>query len=219
MQILRVEGGARLSGEAHVDSAKNAVLPLLAAAVMSEQPGTLLDTPHILDVENMLGILRRIGCTITREGATLTVNAEALEQDSLPQHLAKLLRSSIFMLGPMLGRMRHVTVTYPGGCEIGLRPIDLHLRGLRALGVKITEEGGLVHCDGEHMRGGEVHFDYPSVGATENVMMAGALIPGRTVIHNAAREPEIEDLQRFMNACGAKVQGAGTDSIVIEGVK
>ena len=219
MQILRVEGGARLSGEAHVDSAKNAVLPLLAAAVMSEQPVTLLDTPNILDVENMLGILRRIGCTITREGAALTVNAAALEQDSLPQHLAKLLRSSIFMLGPMLGRMRHVTVTYPGGCEIGLRPIDLHLRGLRALGVKITEEGGLVHCDGENMRGGEVHFDYPSVGATENVMMAGALIPGKTVIHNAAREPEIEDLQRFMNACGAKVQGAGTDTIVIEGVK
>ena len=122
------------------------------------------------------------------------------------------------ILGALRGRWRRAVIPYPGGCEIGQRPIDLHLAGLSALGVRIREEGGLVLCDGEHMRGGEVHLDYPSVGATENVMMAAARIPGRTVIHNAAREPEIADLQRFLNACGARIEGAGSPTILIDGV-
>ena len=137
----------------------------------------------------------------------------------MPDQLSKQIRSSIFMLGPILSRFRKATVTYPGGCEIGLRPIDLHLSGLRALGVRVREEGGVIHCDGSRMHAGDVHFDYPSVGATENVMMAAACLPGTTLIHNAAREPEIVDLQGFINAMGGRISGAGCATIAIEGVK
>lgn len=127
----------------------------------------------------------------------------------MPDALAKKIRSSIFLLGSILARFRKATVTFPGGCEIGLRPIDLHLSGLRQLGVDVREEGGLIRCDGRHMRAGTVHFDYPSVGATENVMMAAALLKGRTVLSNVAREPEITDLQNFLNAMGARISGRG----------
>ena len=147
------------------------------------------------------------------------ISNEGLHSWELPDDLSKQIRSSIFLLGPILGKLRRATVTYPGGCEIGLRPIDLHLKGLRALGVHIIEVGGMIHCDGRDMHAGDVHFDYPSVGATENVMMAAVLLPGVTTVHNAAREPEIEDLQNFLNAMGGKVRGAGTQVIEIEGVK
>jgi len=219
MQILKIEGGTRLEGTAQLVSAKNAVLPILAACVITDQPVTLLDVPDILDVENMLGILRELGCTISKDGKAVTVCAANIDQEKLPDHLAKLLRSSIFLMGPLLARMRKAIMPFPGGCEIGLRPIDLHQRGLESLGVVFHDEGGYIRCDGSHMRGGVIHFDFPSVGATENVMMAAALTPGKTVIHNAAREPEIVDLQRFMNACGAKVSGAGKPTITIQGVK
>lgn len=136
----------------------------------------------------------------------------------MPDALAKKIRSSIFLLGSILARFRKATVTFPGGCEIGLRPIDLHLSGLRQLGVDVREEGGLIRCDGRHMRAGTVHFDYPSVGATENVMMAAALLKGRTVLSNVAREPEITDLQNFLNAMGARISGAGTHTVTVEGV-
>ncbi len=219
MQILRVEGGRRLAGEARVGSAKNATLPILAAALLADDPVTILGAPEITDVEHMLDILRMLGCATTRDGEDVIVDPNGLQGATLPDQLAKKLRSSIFLMGPMLGRIRRATVTYPGGCDIGLRPIDLHLHGLRALGVRISEEGGLIVCDGSAMHGGSVHFDYPSVGATENVMMAAVLTPGRTVIHNAAREPEIEDLQEFINRMGGKVTGAGSQTIVVDGVK
>ena len=144
-------------------------------------------------------ILRTLGCSVTFTDGCMSVNPAHLCQWEMPDALSKKIRSSIFMLGPIVARFRKATVTFPGGCEIGLRPIDLHLSGLRQLGVRITEEGGMVHCDGRDMRAGCVHFDYPSVGATENVMMAAVLLKGQTIIHNAAREPEIEDLQRFLN--------------------
>lgn len=219
MQILRVEGGPRLIGETKVGCAKNAALPILAAALLADDPVTIAGAPEITDVQHMLGILRLIGCRATWDGEDAIVDAAGLKGAALPDQLAKKLRSSIFLLGPMLGRIRRATVTYPGGCDIGLRPIDLHLSGLRALGVRITESGGQIVCDGAAMHGGVVHLDYPSVGATENVMMAAVLISGRTVIHNAAREPEILDLQRFINAMGGSVSGAGSQTIVIDGVK
>ncbi len=218
MQILRVEGGHRLSGETRVGCAKNAALPILAAALLADDPVTILGAPDIVDVFNMLDILRMLGCETSRQGEDVIVDPSGLRGGALPDQLAKKLRSSIFLMGPMLGKLRRATVTYPGGCDIGLRPIDLHLMGLRALGVRITEEGGLIICDGRSMHGGTVHLDYPSVGATENVMMAAVLTPGRTEIHNAAREPEILDLQRFINAMGGNVSGAGTHTVVIEGV-
>lgn len=218
MQILRVEGGHKLVGETRVGCAKNAALPILAAALLANDPVTIQDAPDITDVEHMLDILRMLGCTAARNGESIIVDPTGLKSAALPDQLAKKLRSSIFLMGPMLAKLRRATVTYPGGCDIGLRPIDLHLHGLRALGVQISEVAGQIICDGSKMHGGNVHLDYPSVGATENVMMASVLIPGRTVIYNAAREPEIIDLERFINAMGGMVRGAGSQTIVIDGV-
>lgn len=219
MEAFVVEGGVALRGEARVDSAKNAVLPILAAAVLTPQEIVLHNVPDITDVGHMAAILTMLGCRVERSGRDMTVDCGCIHSWEMPDQLSKQIRSSIFLLGPILARFRKATVTFPGGCEIGLRPIDLHLSGLRQLGVEISEEGGLIHCDGRNMHAGEVHFDYPSVGATENVMMAAVLLPGTTVIHNPAREPEIADLQAFINAMGGKIRGAGTHYIAVEGVE
>ncbi|MDR1569892.1 MAG: UDP-N-acetylglucosamine 1-carboxyvinyltransferase [Oscillospiraceae bacterium] len=219
MQILRMDGGTRIQGEARIESAKNAALPILAACVMTDEPVTLLGIPDIADVENMLAILRSIGCDVERDGSSITVRAQGDLYDSVPPHLAETLRSSLFLAGPLLARTGSVAFGMPGGCEIGLRPIDLHERGLRALGATLEEDDGIVRCTGKNLKGADIHLDYPSVGATENIMMAAALTPGKTVIHNAAREPEIVDLARFLNACGARVAGAGKQMIAIQGVK
>ena len=218
MEAFVVEGGTPLRGEIRVDGAKNATLPILAAAVLTEETVRLHDVPEITDVKHMADILTMLGCQVTRENSDMTVTCADLHTWEMPDQLSKQIRSSIFLLGPILARFHKATVTFPGGCEIGLRPIDLHLSGLRCLGVKIEEEGGLIHCDGSSMHAGEVHFDYPSVGATENVMMAAVLVPGVTTIHNPAREPEIVDLQNFINAMGGCVRGAGGHAIEIEGV-
>ncbi|MGN0778353.1 MAG: UDP-N-acetylglucosamine 1-carboxyvinyltransferase [Aristaeellaceae bacterium] len=219
MASFLVEGGRRLEGRLRVDSAKNAVLPLMAAAVMTHEPVTLTDVPDIADVRSMADILTILGAQVTRTGSGLCLKSQSLHSWEMPDRLSKQIRSSIFLLGPILTRFRRATVTYPGGCEIGLRPIDLHLTGLRCLGVTITEEGGMIHCDGSRMHAGDIHFDYPSVGATENTMMAAVLLDGVTVIHNAAREPEIVDLQNFINAMGGHVEGAGGQTIRVTGVK
>ena len=214
-----VQGGRRLEGTLRVDGAKNAALPILAASVLTEDTVQLSHVPDILDVRRMADILRMLGCDVRANGGEYTVSANSMHRSEMPDALSKQIRSSIFMLGPILSRFRRATVTYPGGCEIGLRPIDLHLSGLRALGVDVQEEGGVIHCDGANMHAGEVHLDYPSVGATENVIMAAVCLKGTTTIHNAAREPEIVDLCRFLGCMGAKVQGAGSAAILIEGVE
>lgn len=219
MEGFMVHGGECIQGSVSVDGAKNAVLPILAAAVLTCDTVQILRCPRLRDVQAMEKMLQMLGCACTWQGETLSISSSCLHHWEMPDALSKQIRSSIFLLGPILGRLRKATVTYPGGCEIGIRPIDLHLKGLRALGVKITDGEGILYCDGRHMHAGDVYLDYPSVGATENVMMAAALLPGVTYIHNAAREPEIEDLQQFINAMGGKVQGAGTQLIEIEGVK
>ncbi|MBQ8201689.1 MAG: UDP-N-acetylglucosamine 1-carboxyvinyltransferase [Clostridia bacterium] len=219
MESFVVQGGKRLEGTLRVDGAKNAALPILAACVLTEEDVTLHRMPDITDVRRMEEILQMLGCRVERRGWDTIVSGMDVSSFEMPDQLSKQIRSSIFMLGPILSRFRRATVTYPGGCEIGLRPIDLHLSGLRALGVVIREEGGVIQCDGRGMHAGEVHFDYPSVGATENVMMAAACLPGVTTIHNAAREPEIVDLMGFINAMGGRVAGAGCATITIEGVK
>lgn len=219
MEAFVVEGGVPLCGEARVDSAKNAVLPILAASVLTRDTVTLRHVPDITDVAHMAEILTLLGAQVLRQGDEMTVDCGGLHTWEMPDRLSKQIRSSIFLLGPILARFRKATVTFPGGCEIGLRPIDLHLSGLRCLGVKIREEGGQIYCDGSAMHAGEIHFDYPSVGATENVMMAAACLPGVTVIHNPAREPEISDLQNFINAMGGRVRGAGSHYIEVEGVE
>ncbi len=219
MEGFLVRGGERICGTMRIAAAKNAVLPIMAASILPGEPVNIIGCPQIGDVESMRGILSCLGCTTrwTQEG--LLIDSTSLCSGEMPENLSKRIRSSIFLLGPILGRLRRATMVYPGGCEIGLRPIDLHLNGLRRMGVEIREAGGILHCDGSRMHAGDIHLDYPSVGATENVMMAAVLLPGRTTISNAAREPEIEDLQNYINAMGGRIHGAGSQTIVIEGVK
>ena len=219
MEGFLVRGGERIWGEMRVDAAKNAVLPILAAAILPDGETLLKNCPRLSDVESMRGILQTLGCASQWTDEGLVIHGEMLANGEMPEHLSKKVRSSIFLLGPILAKLRRATMVYPGGCEIGLRPIDLHLSGLRRMGVVIREEGGVLHCDGSNMHAADVHLDYPSVGATENVMMSAVLLDGTTTITNAAREPEIEDLQRYINAMGGNVHGAGTNTIVIEGVK
>lgn len=218
MESFVIQGGKRLEGVVRVDGAKNAALPILAACVLTQEPVQLHHVPQISDVAKMADILRILGCRVTVDGHDMRLEAGGISQTEMPDQLSKQIRSSIFLLGPILSRFRRATVTYPGGCEIGLRPIDLHLAGLKSLGVDIREEGGVIHCDGTNMHSGEIHLDYPSVGATENIMMAAVLLPGASVIHNAAREPEIVDLANFINAMGGRVHGAGSAVMTIEGV-
>ncbi len=218
MEALVIQGGRRLEGSLRVDGAKNAALPILAASVLTEDTVCLHDMPDILDVRRMGDILTMLGCEVRSDGHEWTLSGRSMQSCEMPDQLSKQIRSSIFLLGPILSRFRRATVTYPGGCEIGLRPIDLHLTGLRALGVDVREEGGVIHCDGGNMHAGEVHLDYPSVGATENAVMAAVCLPGTTTIHNAAREPEIVDLCRFIEAMGGRIRGAGSATVEVEGV-
>ena len=219
MALFRIEGGARLEGEARVQTAKNAVLPLLAAALLAEDDVVIRECPALSDVSSMLEILRTLGCACERRGPDAIVRPQGACRWEIPQRCSRLLRSSIFLLGPIAARFGRAQVAYPGGCEIGLRPIDLHIRGLRALGVDVREEGGMVLCRAGKLRGADLSLPFPSVGATENIMMAAALAEGDTTIRGAAREPEVRDLARFLNAMGARVDGAGSARIAVRGVK
>ena len=219
MEGFLVRGGERISGKMTIGAAKNAVLPIMAASILADTPSEIINCPRIADVESMRGILECLGCDSSWNGQSLVIGSEGLDSCEMPEKLSKRVRSSIFLLGPVLGRLHRAAVVYPGGCEIGLRPIDLHLSGLRRMGVEIEESGGVLRCDGSRMHAADVHLDYPSVGATENVMMAAVLTPGRTTISNAAREPEIGDLQDYINAMGGHVRGAGSAVITVEGVE
>ena len=219
MDKYMINGGERLCGKVRVHSAKNTVLPLLAASFLTDEPVTLHKIPPINDVENMLRILTEVGCVVKRRGDSAVIDSSNAVSHEIPARLTKELRSSVFMLGSVLTRFHRAKISYPGGCDIGLRPIDLHLSGLKRLGVDIIEKDGYIHCEASRLQGAEVLLDFPSVGATENIMLAAVKAEGITVIRNAAKEPEIVDLQRFLNAMGAKVRGAGGGTVVIEGVK
>jgi len=214
-----VQGGERLFGSVPVQSAKNSVLPLLAACVLADEKITIKDCPAITDVFRMADILKELGCRVKFNGADICVDSATAACHRLPARLTKELRSSVFMLGSILSRFRRARIAYPGGCDIGLRPIDLHLSGLKRLGVEITEEDGYINCRALRLKGADIMLDFPSVGATENIMLAAVKADGETLIRNAAREPEIVDLQNFLNRMGAKVVGAGSETIRIDGVK
>ena len=217
MGELIVSGGARLSGEIEVHGSKNAALPIMAATLLVDGPVELVNCPRLVDVENMRLILEAIGCTTRWDADSLLIDPGTAARYELPEHTSKELRSSIFLLGSVLARFGVAVAAYPGGCDIGNRPIDLHLDGLKKLGADITEDGGRIRCEGSVLRGAAIHLDYPSVGATENIMLAACRAEGETVIHNAAREPEIEDLGRFLCAAGFFVRGAGTSTVLIRG--
>ena len=220
-----VAGGHRLSGRVAVSGAKNAALPILAAALLTSAETIIHGAPAIRDVAVMREILRGLGASVTEvangpSGQSLRIKADVLVHPEVGADFTKEMRSSIFLMGPILARMGRIRISYPGGCAIGPRPIDFHLRGLEQLGAKIEERFGFIEAsiDGR-LRGTEIYLDFPSVGATENLMMAAVLAEGTTIIRNAAREPEIVDLQNFLSAMGAKCRGAGLDVIRIEGVE
>ncbi len=219
MEKYVINGGNKLYGGVKIQSAKNSVLPILAAAVLTDGTITILDVPQITDVSNMVKILTRLGCKAVFSGDNLIIDSSSANCFEIPSGLAHELRSSVFLLGSLVSRFKMAKIAFPGGCDIGLRPVDLHLTGLKRLGVEITEESGYILCKCEKLMGNEIMLDCPSVGATENIMLAAVKAEGTTVIKNAAREPEIEDLQKFLNMIGAKVRGAGSGTVVIEGVR
>lgn len=218
MDKFLINGGKKLSGEIEVPCAKNSYLAILAACMLSSGKITLHKCPKFKDIDLMLEILTTLGCKIQRAGTSVYINCEDANKHEIPQNLASKVRSSIFLLGALLSKLKKAKVSYPGGCDIGNRPIDLHLKGLRALNVKIIEKHGLIICDGKSLKGQPIHLDFPSVGATENIMLAAVLAKGVTQIFNAAKEPEIVDLQNFINSMGGKVSGAGSSTITITGV-
>lgn len=219
MNKYLIKGGGKLNGKICIPGAKNSVLPILASAVLIDGKITLHNCPNLRDVDSMIKILKNIGCIIEKQEDTLIIDSSHVVNGEIDKDLAKELRSSIFLLGPILARLKKAKVAYPGGCEIGLRPIDLHLSGLRALNIDILESGGYIYCDSQNAKCSDITLGLPSVGATENIMMASIFTKGRTVIRNVAREPEIVDLQNFLNKAGAKIYGAGSSVIVVEGVK
>lgn len=220
MEKIIVQGGARLKGRVKVHGAKNAVLPLIAASILASRgENTILDVPLLEDTKIITQLLQRLGITVNLGNEQVTINAEKLSSTEAPYDLVRKMRASITVMGPLLARKKHARVPLPGGCAIGSRPIDQHLKGLEALGVKFDIQQGYVEGRvANRLKGARIYLDIPSVGATQNIMMAATLAEGRTVIENAACEPEIIDLANFLNAMGAKVRGAGTDEIRIDGV-
>lgn len=219
MNKLVIDGGVPLNGEISVQGAKNAVLPILAASIMADGESVIHNCPWLRDVEKTGVILENLGCTLRRENDTLYINTENINDCKIDEKLMREMRSSIIFLGAILTVCNRAEVGMPGGCPIGLRPIDLHLKALRQMGVRIVEEFGYLKCTCDKLKGTDIHLDFPSVGATENIMLAAVKADGTTTITNAAREPEIIDLARFLVKMGAKIKGAGSSVIVIEGVK
>jgi UDP-N-acetylglucosamine 1-carboxyvinyltransferase len=214
-----IKGGIPLSGELRIHGAKNAALPILAASIMASGDQKIIDVPELIDIKIMIKILKTLGVKASHVDQMVTLNTSSLLSSSIPDELMGKMRSSIFLMGPLLAKLGEVRVSRPGGCAIGERPIDLHLSGLKQLGAEIKEENGEIHCKAKQLFGANIHLRFPSVGATENIMMAATLAEGTTVITNAAREPEIIDLQNYLNKMGGLIRGAGTDRIEVVGVK
>lgn len=215
-----VNGGHRLNGCIDIQGAKNSALPILAAAILCKDQVVLHNCPNLSDVTTSVKILRYLGCTVCCEGSTVVIDSKGMYRCDIPTELMREMRSSIVFLGAILGRFRQAQMSLPGGCEIGPRPIDLHLSSLRQMGVEIDENHGLLDCKiPGALQSADITLSFPSVGATENIMLAAVCSRGVTTITNAAREPEISDLADFLNSCGAKITGAGETTIYIEGVR
>ena len=219
MSEIVIQGGRRLEGELHIAGSKNAILPIIAATLLCRSTTYLYNCPRISDVELMIKILKQLGCKIMWDEKVLMIDTSTLDSCDVPADLVNQMRSSIILLGAILGRCKEAKIGMPGGCQLGKRPIDLHLDALRKMQVDISQQEDFIHCKTLNLQGAHINLTLPSVGATENIMLAGACAKGTTTIDNAAREPEIVDLQNFLNACGAKISGAGTKQIIIHGVE
>lgn len=219
MEKYIINGGNKLSGEIAITGAKNSVLPILAATVISGKVSNIGNIPNLKDVEIMVKLLSSLGAKLEFKDNHMLIDSSTIDNVILPEELVREMRSSIILMGALLARFKEVKISYPGGCEIGPRPIDLHLKSLRQMGAIIDESHGFLNCKTTGLKGCEIQLDYPSVGATENIILAAITAEGSTTLRNAAREPEIIDLQNYLNKAGAKVKGAGTSIIIIEGVE
>ena len=221
MNKLIIQGGRRLDGELRISGAKNAALPILAATLLTDETVLIRNLPHLHDITTMIELLGCMGVSLSMdEQMRLEVRADRITEFSAPYELVKTMRASILVLGPMVARFGKAHVSFPGGCAIGSRPVDLHLRALEAMGAQITVDGGYINARVEgRLRGARILFETVTVGGTENIMMAAALAEGRTIIENAAREPEVVDLAHCLIAMGARISGHGTDTLVIDGVE
>lgn len=219
MDKLLIEGGHRLSGEAEMSGAKNAALPILCAALLTREPLTLTNVPQLNDIDTMLKLLVQMGVVVHRDGNTITLDASGLDNPVAPYEMVKTMRASILVLGPLIARCGEARVSLPGGCAIGARPVDQHIKGLTSMGTEISVEQGYVVARAARLLGARLFTDMVTVTGTENLMMAAALADGETVIENAAREPEVVDLANCLVSMGARISGAGTDVIRIQGVE
>ncbi|MFM8516799.1 MAG: UDP-N-acetylglucosamine 1-carboxyvinyltransferase [Nevskiaceae bacterium] len=220
MDRLHIEGGLALEGEVKISGAKNAALPILAATILCSEPVSVGNVPHLQDVTTMIELLGRMGVTVTvDERMQIEVDASSLDKPVAPYDLVKTMRASILVLGPMLAKFGQADVSLPGGCAIGARPVNIHVAGLQAMGAQIAIENGYIRARASQLHGARLVLDTVTVTGTENLMMAAVLADGQTVLENAAREPEVVDLADFLIAMGAKIRGAGTDKIIIDGVE
>lgn len=219
MDRLQIDGGAVLEGEVRISGAKNSALPILAGTLLASEPVAIGNVPHLQDVTTMIELIGRMGVTVTvDERMNVEVEASTLEQPIAPYDLVKTMRASILVLGPLLARFGQADVSLPGGCAIGARPVNIHVAGLQAMGAEVSIENGYIRARAKRLRGARLVLDTVTVTGTENLMMAATLAEGQTVLENAAREPEVVDLADFLNSIGAKVRGAGTDKIIVDGV-
>ena len=218
MQKLKIRGGAALRGEVRISGAKNAALPILAAALLTAEPLVLANVPHLNDIDTMLKLLGQMGVSTLREGETVTLRADKVTELVASYDLVKTMRASILVLGPLVARFGEARVSLPGGCAIGARPVDLHIKGLEAMGAAITIEAGYIHATATKLKGARIFMDTVTVTGTENLIMAACLAEGTTTLENAAREPEVVDLAECLIAMGAQIRGHGTDVITIEGI-
>ncbi len=220
MSLLLIDGNKKLSGEISIQGSKNSVLPILAATVLCQEKCILHNCPDILDVDFSIKILQYLGGKITRSNSSLIVDMSSIKRCDIPNFLMKEMRSSIIFLGAILSRVNKAKLTLPGGCQLGPRPIDFHLRAFEKMGVEILTQEEILNCQAKKgLTGEKIELPFPSVGATENILLASVMSSGTTVIKNAAKEPEIVDLANFLNACGAKIKGAGTSEIIVDGVE
>lgn len=214
-----IEGGNRLEGIVKISGSKNASLPIIAASILNGKKTKLYNVPDIHDTQVTLQILRYIGCNVNKNNDKIEIDSRYINKKEIPEHLMHQMRSTVVLAGAILGRFKEVTFSYPGGCDIGARPIDLHLKSFKKLGINIAEEYGFIRCSCDKIIGANIDLDFPSVGATENIILASVLAEGKTVITNAAREPEIVDLVYMLKQMGANITGEGSNVIQIEGVK
>ena len=214
-----IQGGKKAEGEVIISGSKNAALPIIAATILNAGKTTLYNVPNIHDTQMMFEILKKLGGNVTKKFNKIIIDTNKIDKYEIPEDLMRQMRSSVILAGALLGKHRKAIFSYPGGCDIGARPIDLHLKAFEKLGINIDQNYGKIACSCDKIVGEKIDLDFPSVGATENAILASCLAEGKTIITNAAREPEIVDLQNFLNKMGAKIKGAGTNKIEVEGVK